>query len=1516
MLANGGIAIGVDAYAFANNSVKLSGSSCIVNAGITVGYNHGSTRNSLTMLDGARLDGNLTVGGQTADGGYNSVSFGTGCSMQGDIVLQGHDNGISFAAGSTANCSRVYSSAQGLNNSLSFQGVLNVADLELGVGTMQCNVINIGRSITLGSGQVGGTYTSASLTLHDASIPDVIFNGGSSLTLYGTNRLIGAGNRINLRDGSISLLAHSSLTVQQLVMDEGCLSIGDSSSVLINYLQVTNLAQKGDVVFTGSGATLTLQGSSMIRSDLNVGNNTLHLGGTHSMKNDLTVGIGGHLLLNGADLSLDNQYSQFTSSGEMVMDQGSSVNGGAKVTITSLTLMDSSSLTPFGPLVVGGSSNVILVTGSSRMGWGPSCSMSGHYNSMTLADGGYVSVLNASAHVLGSNNTITVTDPGSSLGKGNLAAKLILGTGTNGNFNQVIATNGGDVLLNYAYIGSTNGNNNAALIAGTGSMWSNNYLYVGHSGDSNTFLVADAARMIGIIDSHIGWSSNARYNRVTVQDAGSVWTNRGKLYVSYAGKDNSLIVSNGGSLVVQGSCFVGFTNGSRGAITLDDATGSFAGGLYVATNSLATGTVTVVNGGILEVASNLVIGTRGSLIAKDGGTLRLLSNAAVSVSGGLVVTNATLEFSGISTNATPFRPGITFKNGTTLKWSGDDATFGNHAVTSGGLNLDLPSGAGGVAAIVDNAKLAIGGGSGAFHIGSNNVASLLIANGGQVTNGISHIGYRAGGGSSVATVSGTGSAWNNGSNLYVGGSSSGNWLSIANGGAVNNTYGFIGSNATSKGNTVLVTDGGSVWSNRSDLNVGYYGSGNTLVISNGGTVFNRIAWIGNHPGSSNNTVTITGVGSSWNNSSNLFVGYAGIHSMLKLNNGGSVRVNGAGLIGYGNASRGTLTLDGASGSFSGGLYVATNAFSTGVVTVANGGLLEVSANLVIGMHGMLIVQDGGTLRLVSNASVSVSGSLAVTNATLELAGASANATPFRPGITFQDCTTIKWSGDNGNFGNHAVTSSSLNLVLPSGAGTVAAIVDNARLTIGGGSGAFYIGSNNVASMLISHGGQVANGNGYIGYGVSSTNNAATVSGIGAIWSNSNVLYVGYSGSGNTLTITNDGVVVANSLVIGSNAGSISNLLLVTGIGSKLIVTNSSNTGSINVSSGMFELEDGGSVVADHLYATNGAASQISMKGGSYRFGSMHISGGAPLNIGKGTVTLSGTGSFSAGVVIASAGTLTLGISGSLGNTPVTIFEGGALDVSRLTSGYTMTVGQAVTNNGLIAGDLTVGFGAIIQGGGSFQGSITNSSGGTIHPGWPTTTQYYQDLALVGDSTNTFDIASSASHDMIVITNGLSHAGGAGRYPQLRLNLNGTGDDAWLQEPNRDQAIVLYNNISIASIPWGCDDQVFQLHDFGLGEELNSNGVLLTNGTTFWVDGGSGAANCFTIDYNYVAGNDGVPNDIALIAVPEPSSIAALFAAGLCLYIRRRIRCAFRSNRPSVPRGRSGNGPKVGDTGDV
>jgi len=237
-------------------------------------------------------------------------------------------------------------------------------------------------------------------------------------------------------------------------------------------------------------------------------------------------------------------------------------------------------------------------------------------------------------------------------------------------------------------------------------------------------------------------------------------------------------------------------------------------------------------------------------------------------------------------------------------------------------------------------------------VGDVGTGTLLVENGGIVSNIYGYIGKNSGSTGSV-TVSGAGSQWNNSDNLYVGVSGTGTLL-VENGGIVSSRNGIIGSVSGSTC-SVTVRGAGSQWNNSGTLYVGGFGTG-TLLVENSGIVSSRDGIIGSESGSTG-SVTVRGAGSQWNNSGGLSVGIFGTGTLL-VENGGIVSSD-SGSIGYHNGSTGSVTVSGAGSQWnnSGNLTVGNS--GTGTLLVENGGMVQaavVEMGSSAGSSGILAIR--------------------------------------------------------------------------------------------------------------------------------------------------------------------------------------------------------------------------------------------------------------------------------------------------------------------------------------------------------------------------------------------------------------------------------------------------------------------------------------------------------------------------------------------------------------------------------
>jgi T5SS/PEP-CTERM-associated repeat protein len=407
-----------------------------------------------------------------------------------------------------------------------------------------------------------------------------------------------------------------------------------------------------------------------------------------------------------------------------------------------------------------------------------------------------------------------------------------------------------------------------------------------------------------------------------------------------------------------------------------------------------------------------------------------------------------------------------------------------------------------------------------YVVGSNFVFDVLqIDTGGVLSNGFGYIGYEPNANNNAAIVTGAGSVWTNSYDLVVGLSGPTNQLEITDGGQVFNDMGIVGNDSTSCGNSVLVSDPTSTWNNNSDLTVGFGGAANELMIVNGGQVFNNVGTVSFSSSSSNNSVLVTDPGSIWNNNSDLTLGFGGAANELMIINGGQV-INNMGTVSFSSSSS-----------------------NNSVLVTGPGSMWNNNSDLVFGFAGranQLVISDGGlvmnnmgTISVLASSSnntvlVTDPGSIWSNRDDL-IIGSAGKANQ----LTISNGALV--TNDNGYVGFNP--SSSNNAALVTGPDSIWEC--GSSLYIG------WLGSGN--QLTISDGGTAMNSDGFIGY--NSTKNFALVTGANSVWDNLNTLYLGFSGGGNSLVISNGGAVYNGAGYLGVASSSSGNHALVTGPGS-------------------------------------------------------------------------------------------------------------------------------------------------------------------------------------------------------------------------------------------------------------------------------------------------------------------------------------------------------------------------------
>ena len=710
-------------------------------------------------------------------------------------------------------------------------------------------------------------------------------------------------------------------------------------------------------------------------------------------------------------------------------------------------------------------------------------------------------------------NTVLVTDPGSAWSNAN-----DLSVGYLGALNSMTVSNGGAVNNADGYIGNQY-DDNAVLVIGSGSVWSNaNDLYVGNLGAENSLTIASGGTVYDS-DAYIGNQTRANANTVLVSDPGSVWNNDDELFVGLFDSGNSLTITNGGAVL----CGYGGVIGESGNFNTVLVTGT--GSIWsVGYFGLAVGTggsgnsLTIASGGEVYSGNGVIGQNAGGYMAGPG------INNTVLVTGSGSMWN--ISFGGLSVGSGGSDNSLTISNGGYVMCT-DEGVIGGDSSTNNTV------------VVADDGTLVVSnGGFGILVVSPSGGPDSLVLNGGSVTvdglvltNGLnSIIAFNAG----HLTSSGTSVTNNQG--FVVGDGTdaatfhlNGGFLTFSNNQEISSNAFLTGCGYIS--GTVLVDAGGTMLADcGGTLNIFGSVTNNGSIIATNGTVINFYGTVINNGqiGPTNNvhyypTVPSLGTTNSWISpaSDKWEAGAdwsAGPPSIIQP----AVYIT--------NASSKTVTMD----------FITAFAF-TNTLTISN---LTVSGPS--GSTNTLLLSAVGVstpLQIVSNLTVNAGGIVTVANSALEVDNS--GVVPGTSGLFIGVNSAGEQLSVHGGQINDTYaylgfnSTSSNNTALVSGAGSVWTNGNDLEVGLGGAGN----------TVIIANGAVMYNGYGNLGYNSTSLSNIVVVTDPGSVWNNLNNLHVGANGPGNTLTIINSGLVNDAFGVVGGSSSSSNNSASVSGAGS-------------------------------------------------------------------------------------------------------------------------------------------------------------------------------------------------------------------------------------------------------------------------------------------------------------------------------------------------------------------------------
>jgi len=726
-----------------------------------------------------------------------------------------------------------------------------------------------------------------------------------------------AGNRVGfLTVGAGGLITGAAdLNVGQLATGTLTVQAGGDISLTRDTTIGVGAGINGTATIIGDG---TIGSATLLTRGLDVGNNgngtvNVQLGGL--LQNSATASIGGGNLFTGVGtgtVNVMNPGSVWNSQGLLkVGDVGTGeVNVALGGKITSVDSIVGADVSNSGEVNVEGTNSLWDNSGTLTVG--------GLGNgTLNIMGQGVVDTMNAvigASNLPTSNGTVNVSGAGSLWTVINQLDIGDQGTGT------LTIMDGGRVDTTDGIVGNAVGSG-TVTVSGSDSRWQiSNQLQVGLSGEG----------ALRIEDGGTVHNKTALVGGSALVTASSSWVNEFTLNIGLTSATTAQLTIESGSHVHNGNSNLGISQGGKGIAVVRGG-----GTTWVSTEALNVG---LGGEGDLTIESGAAVTSVGGGVARIGGskgTARINgSDTSWTTSGDFVVgggdgrleiNSGQLRF----TNESDLIVGSGGSGQMTISAGGQaldalETIIGNVAEAAGELTVTGPNS---LLRTLDR-----------LTVGLNGSGTLLVSDGGRVTNDVAILG----GIDSIVRVQGANSSWENRSVLNTRSNAA---VVIEEGGAVTCVGSTIG---VSAGDATDVTVSNATWSNSGYLNVGGGGAG-SMSIEAGGQVSNLTASIGALSGS-NGTVLVNGAGSSWTIDGPLFIGGG------EFGDGGigSVRIQSGGTV---DVAQHTVVFASDQLQLAGGTFRSTD------ISFQGGGVFEwTSGTLHPGIfRGSLEVPAGGVL---------------------------------------------------------------------------------------------------------------------------------------------------------------------------------------------------------------------------------------------------------------------------------------------------------------------------------------------------------------------------------------------------------------------------------------------------------------------------------------------------------------------------------------------------------------------------
>ncbi len=526
-------------------------------------------------------------------------------------------------------------------------GTMTTAGLVVGFDTNgQTPTFSNGLSTNFGGTYVGYTTNGNAngLTITSNSVVSNAYNVTIGYEGSGNSLTITNGGKLYDRDGYVTAVAGSNNSV--VIAGEG--SVWSNSGSLYVAASPDN-AGTGTVTLLSGG---TLAASNLIISGVTNSVGTVEVGLKGGMDSNMTLNVQTITFGEGTGSLGLNQSDTLTISGHILGATATNSYAMIQQYGSGTTILTGESHTGTGYRVDGGQLRVdggifdiVLSAGASpgELGGPRTLCVGNKYSgkSLVITNGGFVHSFltifgtgtQKDTEVLTgtSNNWALVTGMGSQLDAG----ELLIGNVSSGN--SLMISNGATVTCSlFTSIGAS-GSSNSVIVNGAGSLISNaGSLELGSYSESNvssgnSILITNGGGLFSG-SATIASSTNSFGNSVIVTGSGSFWTNSGNLILGDAGSGNSLIIANGGTLFSSNS-YISYTPGSSNNSVIVSGSGSVWNntGVLVIGNA-SSGSLTVMDGGIVSAAKGINIGASG-ILQGNGTVVGNLTNGGMVAPG-------------------------------------------------------------------------------------------------------------------------------------------------------------------------------------------------------------------------------------------------------------------------------------------------------------------------------------------------------------------------------------------------------------------------------------------------------------------------------------------------------------------------------------------------------------------------------------------------------------------------------------------------------------------------------------------------------------------------------------------------------------------------------------------------------------------------------------------------------------------------------------------------------------------